>query len=239
MKETFITIPCAMFATEIPNDRPRERENKPTRRLTPIEVITLAVIHGYSQHGAGCFYGGMDYLAGLLNVNRHTAGTAVNTLIDAGLVSVTTETLAGTPPTTRREYRSLWSPSGESSEVTPAAPEAPVKPSKKSPVKVDFVAALVAAGVTEQTAQDWLVVRKAAKAVNTQTALTAILNELKKAAGMGYTGEQCIRSAVAANWRGFRAEWLSGKIQPEVQAYGVAPAPAKTVSTDSFINSLL
>jgi hypothetical protein len=60
-------------------------------------------------------------------------------------------------------------------------------------------------GVTEQVAEDWLKVRKEAKASNTETAFKGILREIEKT---GLSADECIRVAAENSWRGFKAEWL-------------------------------
>jgi hypothetical protein len=69
----------------------------------------------------------------------------------------------------------------------------------------DFRNALVGIGVSEETADAWLQVRKAKKAVNTELAFNEIHNEITKS---GYAPEDCIRTAAVNSWRGFKADWM-------------------------------
>jgi hypothetical protein len=71
--------------------------------------------------------------------------------------------------------------------------------------RFDFKKALMEIGVTEQVAEDWLKVRKEAKASNTETAFKGILREIEKT---GLSADECIRVAAENSWRGFKAEWL-------------------------------
>lgn len=63
---------------------------------------------------------------------------------------------------------------------------------------------LVAEGVPEQAAVDWLVVRKAKKAPLTPTAWEAVKREAQAA---GITLAEAVRFAAANNWQGFKASW--------------------------------
>jgi len=69
----------------------------------------------------------------------------------------------------------------------------------------DFLAGLIALGVTQETADAWMVVRHKAKAVSTRVAFDGVAREVAKS---GLPAEDCIRTAVERSWRGFKAEWL-------------------------------
>lgn len=71
--------------------------------------------------------------------------------------------------------------------------------------KFNFRSSLIAAGVSEATADQWLAVRAAKKLVNTELALKATMDEIRKS---GHSAEQCIRECVIRSWAGFKAEWL-------------------------------
>lgn len=67
------------------------------------------------------------------------------------------------------------------------------------------LAYLLAAGVSESTARDWLDLRKQKRATPTKTALEGIQAEATKA---GLAMEDALRIACANGWQGFRADWL-------------------------------
>ena len=72
----------------------------------------------------------------------------------------------------------------------------------------DFKKALIEIGVTEQTASDWMTVRKNAKATNTQTAFNALKTQIEKICKRhGVTAEQVAAFAVGKDWKGINAEW--------------------------------
>lgn len=70
---------------------------------------------------------------------------------------------------------------------------------------------VVDAGVDEVVARDWLAIRKAKKAVLTETAWNAILREAKKA---GMPVGEAIKISVERGWQGFKAEWLKDRSMP-------------------------
>jgi len=72
---------------------------------------------------------------------------------------------------------------------------------------------------TEQVFKDWLASRRKAKATHSQTAMNQIGKELRKAAEMGISVDECLAEAATRGWRGFKAEWLSnGKYQQNGRA---------------------
>lgn len=72
----------------------------------------------------------------------------------------------------------------------------------------DFRASLISLGVTEAVVDDWLEVRKRSRAVNSRTAFDEIAKQIEKS---GLPADDCIRKAVARNWRGFEAAWMVEK----------------------------
>ena len=93
----------------------------------------------------------------------------------------------------------------------------------------DFRKALIDAGVSEDTADAWLAVRKAKRSVNTEIAWSSTLNEIRKT---GYTAEYCIRTAVAQSWGGFRADWLDRLLNGNGSA---SPARPRKVDNITFM----
>ena len=76
---------------------------------------------------------------------------------------------------------------------------------KDKDVRFDFKKSLLEIGVTPQVADDWLKVRKAKKAANTQTAFERIKKEIMLS---GLSADECITIAVERSWQGFKAEWV-------------------------------
>lgn len=71
--------------------------------------------------------------------------------------------------------------------------------------KFNFKQSLIVLGVSEKVISDWLAVRKGKKAVNTETALDAIKQQIELS---GLTANECIKIASENSWSGFKAKWL-------------------------------
>lgn len=71
--------------------------------------------------------------------------------------------------------------------------------------RFDFRSALLSIGVSEETADTWMEVRRRAKAVNSELAFKDLCTEIGKT---GQTAEECVRLAAANSWRGFRADYI-------------------------------
>ena len=76
----------------------------------------------------------------------------------------------------------------------------------KEDKKFNFKAELLKLGVMEQTASDWMQVRRTKKAANTKTTFDAIKKQIELS---GMSAEECIRLAAERSWQGFRSEWLN------------------------------
>lgn len=115
--------------------------------------------------------------------------------------------------------------------------EPSIEPSRKQKTRgnaaksaFDPMGALLAEGVLEQTAQDWLAVRKAHRAELTQTALDQVKRE---AAQAGMPLESALALCCARGWRGFEAAWVlqPGRASPAPRgagAYETASQKAKS-----------
>ncbi len=95
-----------------------------------------------------------------------------------------------------------------------SAPAAPSKLVQKKP----GIETLVAMGVEEQAARDWLTVRKEKRAPLTQTALDELAREAGKA---GITVAMAVQICARRSWQGFNATWnwsdadAKGAVNPE------------------------
>ena len=72
----------------------------------------------------------------------------------------------------------------------------------------DAMEYLLAKGVDEQTAADWITMRKAQKAPPTATAINMIT---KQANAAGMTLLQALELCCMNGWRGFKADWVAPK----------------------------
>lgn len=78
------------------------------------------------------------------------------------------------------------------------------KSTKPKTERFDGIAVLLALGVKQQTAQDWLTVRKAKHAPLTQTAIDALVREADKA---GLSAQEAVQICAERGWQGFNASW--------------------------------
>ena len=78
--------------------------------------------------------------------------------------------------------------------------------SKRKSTKTLSVSDLVAAGVEQQHAEDWLTVRKAKRAPLTRAAWNDVKAEAAKAA---IVPAEAVRIAASSSWQGFKASWLA------------------------------
>ena len=78
---------------------------------------------------------------------------------------------------------------------------------KRTPA-FDFKKALIDLGIAEQTASDWMAVRKNAKATNTQTAFNSLKTQIERICQRyDVTAEQVAAFAVSRDWKGINAGW--------------------------------
>lgn len=99
--------------------------------------------------------------------------------------------------------------------------------------KFNFKKSFIELGVDEKIISDWLIVRKAKKASNTETAFKAIKNQIEK---IDATPNECIELAVVKNWIGFKAEWYNNSIthkNNDIQKYNNT-SPKKNINYDCF-----
>lgn len=72
-------------------------------------------------------------------------------------------------------------------------------------MKFDPLEYLMIAGVDEQTAADWLTLRKAKKSPPTATAINMLAKQANQA---GMTLTQALELCCMNGWQGFKAEWV-------------------------------
>lgn len=67
-------------------------------------------------------------------------------------------------------------------------------------------------GVDEQAAKDWLAHRKSIKCPATQTVVDRVGKELHSCVERGIDPSEALAEALAAGWRGFKADWIESRI---------------------------
>ena len=185
------------------------------------ELIVFAVINGFSQNGNGAFHGNLAALQEMCGIaSRQTITDILKSLVDKGLINKTEVTLNGVKnisysvcPKIGQGVQKMDTDVQKLDKGCPKNGHIYNNDINISPTEIinnkgnrfDFKKALMEIGVTEQVAEDWLKVRKEAKASNTETAFKGILREIEKT---GLSADECIRVAAENSWRGFKAEWL-------------------------------
>lgn len=173
------------------------------------EKILLMEIDSFTAQGKDCFISN-EYIATLLNVNVTYANKLLSSLINKGYVIKTrfdgrrryVESKADLQKTARQACTKEQHTYIDTTYISPT------EIINKKPGKYDFKKALLDIGVSEQVAKDWMEVRKAKGAANTETAFHSIQKEILKS---GRPADECIRVAVENSWRGFKAEWLANQ----------------------------
>ena len=182
------------------------------------EKILLLEIDSFTSKGMDCYMSN-EYVANLLKVGEWKAGQMINDLIKKGYVIKTKfdgrrrfieSNLIGCLAKNQRQ--TCEKPKADScnshtnyNKINNCSTN---NQSNNKPVRFDFYKSLLSLGVTEQTAKDWMQVRKEKRAANTETAFRRIQQEIAKT---GLTAEECIRLSAENSWQGFKAEWLQNK----------------------------
>ena len=199
-------------------------------------LLCYALVHGYSQMEQGCYYGTIAHTAEVMGCSAETARTTLRTLCEDGFIDRFDFLDGGIRRVAYRATQKIWDTQkfGDTQKIGEVPPQNFGTTTQKigdnissnnkinnknnnnismrtREDKFDFRAGLLALGVTEETADAWLDVRKRAKAVNSELALRDIAAEIEKAAADGWTAEDCIRRAAAKSWRGFEAAWIKPK----------------------------
>lgn len=88
--------------------------------------------------------------------------------------------------------------------------------------KFNFANALVSQGADQKLISEYMEVRKAKKAVNSETAFKSLISEQQKS---GLTLNQVLEHCVVNSWKGFKAEWVKNQnhnqsTQPKAHRFG-------------------
>lgn len=198
------------------------------------DLLAYALVYGFCQDGRSCFRGSYEYLCRWLNCNRSTAIRVVARLEEQGLLRKEVKevngvrfcdlyallpegwqiaTTGGKMPLGGGDLQQggggNLQPHNNSNHNAYAnrdnkEKERSINTSKEK--EFSFRTFLIDAGVSADTADQWLEVRKAKKMTNSALALKATLAEIAKS---GHSAEDCIRECVIRSWGGFKAEWLA------------------------------
>lgn len=188
------------------------------------EKVLLMEIDSFTSRGKECYISN-EYICDLLGVGERTARAYVSHLIERDLVRLVKfdgrvrylesnlPSLQGRPADNcRADRQKIAGQSGKKLPDTYSKDTGINRPEKERSINTSkekefsFRTFLIDAGVSADTADQWLEVRKAKKMTNSALALKATLAEIAKS---GHSAEDCIRECVIRSWGGFKAEWLA------------------------------
>ena len=189
------------------------------------DLLAYALVYGFCQNGTNHYEGSYEYIARWLGCEHRTVRRIVAKLVEAGLFYKEEHWKNGV------KFCDLYALVPDGQNVPPPDKMSAdfgqndqragdkmshhnnnrdnKKRDNNPPVynpPFDFLQALLDAGVSAETANAWLAVRKAKRCVNTALAWKETLAEIRKS---GRSAEECIRECVIRSWGGFKAEWLA------------------------------
>lgn len=200
--------------------------------LSGDELWVYAIIFQMSQDGASEYCAGNGYIREWLDCTENTAAKYLKQLTEKGFIEKHeqkingvkfcnyTANLAVVPQNLR------WGDTSKIEDINEVSISNDISTSKRDnniskPQKFNFRAELIKIGVSPDTADQWLEVRKVKKAVNTKIAFKDIATEMAKVGGV--TTEIMAQFAVRRSWAGFKAEWYINATKPENET---RPQPA-------------
>lgn len=174
------------------------------------EKILLMEIDSFTSQGKGCFISD-EYISTLIGISERSARTMLSNLINKGYVNRTRFDGRRRYLESTISYQSGKICRAEVQNLPDTYNQLLIKEDKSSnknikDVRFDFKKSLLEIGVSPQVAEDWLKVRKAKKAANTETAFKRIQAEIELS---GLSADECITIAVERSWQGFKAEWVA------------------------------
>lgn len=187
------------------------------------ELIVFAVINGFSQNGNGSFHGSLAALQEMCGIaSRQTITDILKSLVDKGFINKTEVTLNGVKnisysvcPKNGQGVQKMDMGVQKLDRGCPKNGHIYINDINISPTEInnkgkrfDFKNSLIEIGVSPEVADDWMQVRKAKRASNTETAFKRIKNEIDKS---GLSSNECITIAVAQSWQGFQADWVANQ----------------------------
>lgn len=201
-----------------------------TAGLSGNALLVFALVNGYSQEKQGCYYGSLAHTAEVVGCTAETARTTLKSLVEKGFVEKFEFIDNGVKRVAYRATQKIW----DAQKIEDDLPKNLDTPSqkiwdnnnskyrndkKKDNNIFDFRSELIRIGVTAETADAWMEIRRKKRASNSKIAFKEICTELGKVDGL--TPDDCIRKAVARNWCGFEAAWIQpvrvNRYQPRKQ----------------------
>lgn len=203
------------------------------------EKILLMEVDSFSKKGKECYISNR-YIADMFGISERTASEYLTHLIKAGYVKLVKfdgrvryvesalQSLQGSiEENFKADLQNTSMQGGKKLQGTNNIKDLNKRTDSNTPLPpFDFYKALINAGVTPETAEAWLVVRKAKRSVNSELAFRETMKEVRKS---GRSAEECIRFSAARSWAGFMAQWL------EREENGTGIARARKVDNITFM----
>lgn len=198
-------------------------------KVNLVEKTVFAIIYGFSQDEESNYHGSRSYLAEWCECSTKTIDRALAHLCELGYIhkrevyvagvkfcrysvdvpTVDKLSIVGTNTEKGMDKLSVGIDKMSHNIIVNNADTIVSANSDNARARTfDFKKALMDLGVTEQTACDWMAVRKNNKATNTETAFKALRNQIEKICKRhGVTAEQVVAFAASKDWKGINAEW--------------------------------
>lgn len=199
------------------------------------ELLVYSVVNSFSQGRKGCFYGSLEDLAELVGCTKLSALNALKSLGNKGLINKAELYVDGVKkcaysisniyveggiksiPTQSKKYteggiKSIPTYNKDNNKINNTTKVVSAR------ARFDFAKALLDAGVSEQHVAEWMDIRKAKKAVNTDTAFNLLVHE---AEACGISIDRAVTICIEESWKGFRKLYydsLMARQQKQVKA---------------------
>ena len=199
--------------------------------LSGNQLLTFALIYGFSQDGESKFTGSLKYLSTWLNSTKPTAMKALKCLVNKNLLIKNSNSINGVKfnsykanlPLVNKIYQGGKdsSPGGgkdsssgggkdslhNNTNIDNTNIDSKEDNSKKSSdfSKKDFKQVLLELNCDESHVNDWIKVREKKKAAQTQTALKKFIGECEK---NNYPVASAVEKCAENSWSGFKYQWL-------------------------------
>lgn len=199
------------------------------------ELLVYSVVNSFSQGRKGCFYGSLADLAEIVGCSSASSDRSLRSLVERGLIDKTDMYIEGVKrcaySITQNDKATLskckrgftQNDKGSLINMTNTYNKDNNKINNTTKVvsaraRFDLAKALLDAGVSEQHVAEWMDIRKAKKAVNTDTAFNLLEHE---AEACGISIDRAVTICIEESWKGFRKLYydsLMARQQKQVKA---------------------
>lgn len=229
--------------------------------LSLVEKTIFAIIYGFSQDEDSEFHGSRQYLADWCEASTKTVDRALAHLCELGYILKREKVISGVkfcrysvnvatmdkmslPETNwKKGVDKMAGPADKMSHNiidhniidNNADNKLSANSDKSASTAFDFKKAVMGMGVTQQHAEDWMVVRKAKRMTNTRTAFDRLKTQIENACKeYGITPDDCVAYAASKDWGGFDAKWEDVK-NIKTNNYGISKEDRVRAAIDAEV----